>query len=33
VTEPKDLSKALRDAIKVVKEGKPAQVDVVVQMR
>jgi thiamine pyrophosphate-dependent acetolactate synthase large subunit-like protein len=33
VTEPKDLSKALRDAIKVVKEGKPALVDVVVQMR
>ncbi len=33
ITEPKDLSKALRDAIKVVKEGKPALVDVVVQMR
>jgi hypothetical protein len=33
VTEPKDLSKALRDAIKFVKEGKPALVDVVVQMR
>jgi acetolactate synthase I/II/III large subunit len=33
VTEPKDLAKALRDAIKVVKSGKPALVDVVVQMR
>jgi thiamine pyrophosphate-dependent acetolactate synthase large subunit-like protein len=33
VTDPKDLAKALRDAIKVVKEGKPALVDVVVQMR
>ena len=33
ITEPKDLSKALRDAIKVVKEGKPALVDVVCQMR
>jgi thiamine pyrophosphate-dependent acetolactate synthase large subunit-like protein len=33
VTEPKDLAKALRDAIKVVKAGKPALVDVVVQMR
>ena len=33
ITEPKDLSKALRDAIKVVKSGKPALVDVVVQMR
>ena len=33
ITEPKDLSKALRDAIKVVKGGKPALVDVVVQMR
>jgi thiamine pyrophosphate-dependent acetolactate synthase large subunit-like protein len=33
VTEPKDLAKALRDAIKVVKEGKPALVDVVCQMR
>jgi acetolactate synthase-1/2/3 large subunit len=33
ITDPKDLAKALRDAIKVVKEGKPALVDVVVQMR
>jgi acetolactate synthase I/II/III large subunit len=33
VSEPKDLAKALRDAIKVVKSGKPALVDVVVQMR
>jgi hypothetical protein len=33
VTEPKDLAKALSDAIKVVKEGKPALVDVVVQTR
>ncbi|HEY6200472.1 MAG TPA: thiamine pyrophosphate-dependent enzyme, partial [Candidatus Binatia bacterium] len=33
VTEPKDLGKALRDAVKVVKSGKPALVDVVVQMR
>jgi len=33
ITEPKDLSKALRDAIKVVKEGKPALVDVVIQNR
>jgi len=33
VTEPKDLAKALRDAVKVVKSGKPALVDVVVQMR
>jgi acetolactate synthase-1/2/3 large subunit len=33
ITEPQDLAKALRDAIKVVKEGKPALVDVVVQMR
>ncbi|HEX2385103.1 MAG TPA: thiamine pyrophosphate-dependent enzyme, partial [Candidatus Binatia bacterium] len=33
VTEPKDLAKALRDAVKVVKSGKPALVDAVVQMR
>ena len=33
VTEPKDLGKALRDAVKVVKSGKPALDDVVVQMR
>jgi thiamine pyrophosphate-dependent acetolactate synthase large subunit-like protein len=33
VTEPKDLAKALRDAVKIVKSGKPALVDVVVQMR
>ena len=33
VTEPKDLIKTLREAVKVVKEGKPALVDVVCQMR
>jgi acetolactate synthase-1/2/3 large subunit len=33
ITEPKDLAKALRDAIKVVHEGKPALVDVVIQNR
>jgi len=34
VTEPKDLGKALRDGLKVVKEkGRPALVDVVCQMR
>jgi thiamine pyrophosphate-dependent acetolactate synthase large subunit-like protein len=33
VTEPKELAKALRDAVKVVKSGKPALVDAVVQMR
>ncbi len=33
VTEPKDLKKVFRDAVKVVKEGKPALVDVVCQMR
>jgi acetolactate synthase-1/2/3 large subunit len=33
ITDPKDLGKALRDAIKVVKSGKPALIDVVVQMR
>jgi hypothetical protein len=31
-TEQKDFSMALRDAIKVVKGGKPVLVDVVVQM-
>ncbi|HWO43138.1 MAG TPA: thiamine pyrophosphate-binding protein [Candidatus Eisenbacteria bacterium] len=33
ITEPKDLTKALREAVRVVKEGKPALVDVVCQMR
>jgi thiamine pyrophosphate-dependent acetolactate synthase large subunit-like protein len=33
ITEPKDLVKTLREAVKVVKEGKPALVDVVCQMR
>jgi acetolactate synthase I/II/III large subunit len=33
ITDPKDLLKALRDGIKVVKEGKPALVDVVCQFR
>lgn len=33
VTEPKDLKKVFRDALKVVKEGKPALVDVACQMR
>jgi thiamine pyrophosphate-dependent acetolactate synthase large subunit-like protein len=34
ITEPRDLGKALRDALKVVKEeGKPALIDVVCQMR
>jgi len=33
ITEPKDLIKTLREAVKVVKEGKPALVDVVCQMR
>jgi thiamine pyrophosphate-dependent acetolactate synthase large subunit-like protein len=33
ITEPKDLAKALSEAVQVVKEGKPALVDVVVQMR
>lgn len=33
ITEPGDLAKALRDAVKVVKEGKPALVDVVIQNR
>jgi thiamine pyrophosphate-dependent acetolactate synthase large subunit-like protein len=33
ITEPKDLIKTLREAVKIVKEGKPALVDVVCQMR
>jgi thiamine pyrophosphate-dependent acetolactate synthase large subunit-like protein len=33
ITEPKDLIKTLREAVKVVKDGKPALVDVVCQMR
>jgi thiamine pyrophosphate-dependent acetolactate synthase large subunit-like protein len=33
VTEPGDLPKVLREALRVVKEGKPALVDVVCQMR
>lgn len=33
ITEPKDLIKTLREAVKVVKSGKPAVVDVVCQMR
>ncbi|MBI2540942.1 MAG: thiamine pyrophosphate-binding protein, partial [Deltaproteobacteria bacterium] len=33
VAEPRDLKKVFRDALKVVKEGKPALVDVVCQMR
>jgi thiamine pyrophosphate-dependent acetolactate synthase large subunit-like protein len=33
IIEPKDLIKTLREAVKVVKEGKPALVDVVCQMR
>jgi thiamine pyrophosphate-dependent acetolactate synthase large subunit-like protein len=33
ITEPKDLIKTLREAVKVVKSGKPALVDVVCQMR
>ena len=33
ISEPKDLIKTLREAVKVVKEGKPALVDVVCQMR
>lgn len=33
ITDPKDLVKTLREAVKVVKEGKPALVDVVCQMR
>ncbi|HXG51683.1 MAG TPA: thiamine pyrophosphate-binding protein [candidate division Zixibacteria bacterium] len=33
ITEPRDLTKTLREAVKVVKEGRPALVDVVCQMR
>jgi acetolactate synthase-1/2/3 large subunit len=33
ITEPKDLIKTFREAVRVVKEGKPALVDVVCQMR
>jgi hypothetical protein len=33
VIEPNDLTKTLHEAVKVVKEGKPALVDVVCQMR
>ena len=33
ITEAKDLIKTLREAVKVVKDGKPALVDVVCQMR
>ncbi|HEX2230026.1 MAG TPA: thiamine pyrophosphate-binding protein [Candidatus Binatia bacterium] len=33
INEPKDLIKTLREAIKIVKGGKPALVDVVCQMR
>jgi acetolactate synthase I/II/III large subunit len=33
ITEPRDLIKTLREAVKVVKDGKPALVDVVCQMR
>ena len=33
ITEPKDLIKTLREAVKIVKGGKPALVDVVCQMR
>jgi acetolactate synthase-1/2/3 large subunit len=33
ITDPKDLIKTLREAVKVVKGGKPALVDVVCQMR
>ena len=34
ITEPRDLTKALREALKVVKEeGRPALVDVVCQDR
>jgi hypothetical protein len=33
ITESKDLIKTLREAVKIVKEGKPALVDVVCQMR
>jgi thiamine pyrophosphate-dependent acetolactate synthase large subunit-like protein len=33
ITEPKDLTKTLREALKIVKQGKPALIDVVCQMR
>ncbi|MBI2364520.1 MAG: hypothetical protein HYV01_05870, partial [Deltaproteobacteria bacterium] len=33
VTEPGEVAKALREALKVVKGGKPAVVDVVCAMR
>ena len=33
IIEPKDLIKTLREAVKIVKSGKPALVDVVCQMR
>jgi thiamine pyrophosphate-dependent acetolactate synthase large subunit-like protein len=33
IVEPKDLVKTLREAVKIVKEGRPALVDVVCQMR
>jgi acetolactate synthase-1/2/3 large subunit len=33
ITEPKDLIKTLREAVKIVKQGKPALVDIVCQMR
>ena len=33
IIEPKDLIKTLREAVKIVKSGKPAVVDVVCQMR
>ncbi|MBI4525833.1 MAG: thiamine pyrophosphate-binding protein [Deltaproteobacteria bacterium] len=33
VTEPKDLGKALRDGLKIVKEGRAALIDVECQMR
>jgi len=33
ITDPRDLTKTLREAVKVVKTGKPALVDVVCQMR
>jgi thiamine pyrophosphate-dependent acetolactate synthase large subunit-like protein len=33
ITEPRDLTKTLREALKIVKQGKPALIDVVCQMR
>jgi thiamine pyrophosphate-dependent acetolactate synthase large subunit-like protein len=33
ITEPKDLIKTFREAVKIVKSGKPALIDVVCQMR